>query len=344
MVKLSATKKGVKNSTGLTTPINVQGIGFIVPETVVPNAEIIKGLDTTDDWIQSRTGIKERRFLEADYVTSDLCLSACKEALDDAGVNPQNVDAIILTTITPDKGLPSTAMILKEKLGAFNAIPIDLNQTACAGGIYSIYLGAHLLQNKNIDNVLVVGGEVLSRLTDPKDRTTRVFFGDAAGAMVLQKTFDGNGVLSFDMMDELNHAVEIPGGGTESVRSNDNKKNDLFMRMDGKEVWNVASRAIPSSIQNVVHSAGLSIDEIDHVIIHQANLNIIKKALYTLDIPIEKTTITVQDYGNTGSASIFSSLYKAIEEEKVSDNDFIVISAIGAGFMWGSLCLKYTNN
>lgn len=299
MVKLDNVKEEVKNSTGLTVPINIQGIGFNVPSRVITNAEVIKGLDTTDEWIQSRTGIRERRFLEDSYVTSDLCLDACKEALIDAGITAKSVDAIILTTITPDKSLPSTAMILKEKLGALNAIPIDLNQTACAGGIYSIYLGAHLLQNKNINNVLVVGAEILSRITDPNDRATRVFFGDAAGAMVLQKTLEGYGLLSFDMMDELNHAVEIPGGGTA-----DPEIDNLFLRMDGREVWNTATKAIPSSIQNVVNSAGLTIEEIDHFIIHQANLNIIKEALYALDVPIQKTTITVQEYGNTGSATI----------------------------------------
>lgn len=344
MINLVNAKGEGKNSTGLKTPINIQGIGFNVPERIVTNTEVSKGLDTTDEWIQSKTGIKERRFLEDIYVTSDLCLGACEEALIDAGITADRVDAVILTTITPDKVLPSTAMILKDKLGALNAIPIDLNQTACAGGVYSIYLGAHLLQNKNIENVLVVGGEVLSRITDPNDRSTRVFFGDAAGAMVLQKTLESHGVLSFDMMDELNHAVDIPGGGTEALRSKNTETDKLFLRMDGREVWNVAIKAIPSSIQNVVDSAGLTIEEINHFIIHQANLNIIKKALHALNIPIKKTTLTVQEYGNTGAATIFSSLYRAIKEGKVADNDYIVLSAIGAGFLWGSICLKYITN
>lgn len=344
MVNLLEVERRVKSSTGLTTPINIQGIGFNVPNRVVTNAEVVKDLDTTDEWIQAKTGIKERRFLEESYVTSDLCLDACVEALTDAGITAEDVDVIILSTVTPDKSLPSTAMVLKEKLGASKALPFDLNQVACAGGIYSIYLGAHLLQNKNINNVLVVGAEILSRYTDPSDRSTRVFFGDAAGAIVLQKTMDGYGLLSFDLKNELNDAVEIPGGGTESLRSFNKEAENLFIKMNGREVWNVATKAIPSSIQDVVHAAGLTIEEIDHFIIHQANLNIIKEALDVLDVPFEKTTITVQDYGNTGSATIFSSLYKAMKERKISDNDYIVFSAIGAGFLWGSLCFKYINN
>lgn len=344
MVNLVDMKSEAKSSTGLATPINIQGIGFNVPERVVKNEEIIKGLDTTDEWIQTKTGIKERRFLEESYVTSDLCLDACIEALIDARITAEDVDVIILTTTTPDKSLPSTALTLKEKLGATNAIPLDLNQAACAGGIYSIYLGAHLLQNENTHNVLVVGAEVLSRITDPNDRTTRVFFGDAAGAMVLQKTLNGHGLLSFDLKSDLNNAVEIQGGGTEAIHSKNIEAKNFFLKMNGREVWNVATKQIPSSIENVVNAAGLTIKEIDHFIIHQANINIIKNVLDVLDIPIEKTTMTVQEYGNTGSATIFSSLYKAIKEGKISDNNYIVFSAIGAGFIWGSLCFKYINN
>ncbi|WP_019153574.1 3-oxoacyl-ACP synthase III family protein [Robertmurraya massiliosenegalensis] len=337
-------KREVKYATGLKVPINIQGIGFQVPETVVTNKEIIKGLDTTEEWIQTKTGIQERRFLEEPYVTSDLCVGACNEALIDAGITAEEVDIIILTTVTPDQSLPSTAMILKDKLGAVNAIPYDLNQAACAGGIYSIYLAAHLLQSENINNVLVVGAEVLSRVTDPTDRSTRVFFGDAAGAMVLQKTKDGYGLLSFDLQDEVNDAVQIPGGGTDALRSSGIDATDLFIKMNGREVWNVATRAIPSSIQHTVQSAGLTIKDIDHFIIHQANLNIIREALDTLQVPYDKTTVTVQEYGNTGSATIFSSIYKAVKEGNVSDNDYIVFSAIGAGFLWGSLCFRYIHN
>ncbi len=344
MLKLSEATENVKTSTGLKIPVNIQGIGFNVPRRVVTNEEIIKNLNTTDEWIQKRTGIQERRFLEDSYSTSDLCLEACEEALLDAGITAKNIDVIVLATTTPDKTLPSTALILKEKLGATNAIPLDLNQTACAGGILSIYLGAHLLQNQNIDNILVVGAEVLSRITNPNDRTTRVFFGDAAGAIVLQKTENGHGLLSFDIQSDLNNAVEIPGNGTDPSCSKNKTSENHFLKMNGKEVWNVATQAIPSSIHKVIHSAGLTIEEIDHFIIHQANKNIITEALSALDAPIEKTSMTIQDYGNTGAASIFSSLYKAIKEEKISDNDYIVFSAIGAGFKWGSLCFKYITN
>ena len=332
------------SGSGLTTPVNIQGIGFSVPDKVVTNAEIIKGLNSTEQWIQNKTGIKERRFLEDDLITSDLCLNACKEALLDANISALDIDVIILSTITPDQLLPSTALVLKEKLGAFNAIPIDLNQVACAGGIYSIYLGAHLLQSNNIQNVLVIGGEVLSRITDTNDRTTRVFFGDAAGAVVLQKTKEGYGLLSYDIDSKLNYAVQRPGGGSEPLPYDEDIESSLYLKMDGREVWNIATEVVPASIIKTVDKAGLSIPEIDYFFIHQANVNIINSVLNNLNIPKEKTNYTIQDYGNTGSATIFSCLYHAIKNNSIKNNDNIVFSAIGAGFVWGSLCFKYNKN
>ena len=330
--------------TGMTIPVNIQGVGFSVPDRIVTNEEIIQGLNSSDEWIQSKTGIKERRFLDESLVTSDLCLNACKEALIDANISALDIDAIILSTITPDQLLPSTALIIKEKLGALNAIPIDLTQVACAGGIYSIYLGAHLLQNENYKNILVVGGEVLSRITDPLDRNTRVFFGDAAGAVVLQKTKNKYGLISFDLDSNLNFAVQRSGGGTESISFGEDIESSLFLKMNGREVWDIATEVVPLSIAKAVNNAGLSISEIDHFIIHQANINIINEVLQKLGIPAEKTDLTIQEYGNTGSATIFSCLYKMIKEKKIKEDDYIVFSAVGAGFFWGSLCFKYTKN
>lgn len=344
MSKHVTEKIKIVNSTGLKVPINIQGVGFRVPDKVITNEEIIQGLDSTDEWIQNKTGIKQRRFLEDGLVTSDLALQACEEALIDAKVSPQDIDAIIFSTVTPDQKLPSTAIILKEKLGAKKAIPFDLNQAACAGGIYSIYLGAHLLQNDNINNVLVVGAEILSRITDPDDRTTRVFFGDAAGAIVLQKTKENYGLLSLNLESANNNAVQIPGGGTEPLPFGENHQTSLYLKMNGREVWNMATNFIPKSIMKTIQSAGLSVEEIDHFIIHQANLNIIQEVLTALNIPQSKTTTTIQEYGNTGSATIFSVLYNAIKNEKIKEDDIIVFSAIGAGFLWGSLCFKYYKN
>ena len=331
-----------ENRTGLKVPVTINGTGFSVPGNRVTNEELSGVLDTTDEWIKTRTGIKERRFLEEEEVTSDLCIRASLEAIANANITAAEIDAIILTTTTPDQRLPSTALVIGEALGAHKAIPIDLNQAACAGGIFSIVIGTHLLQNEQFNNVLVIGAEILSRVTDPNDRTTRVFFGDAAGAAILQKTSEGNGLLSWEIDSTLNDAVRIEGGGTVPLADGETIESSQYVKMDGREVWKMATKNIPSSIRNVIDKAGLSVRDIDHFLIHQANLNIVQAALEELDVSPSKTTFTVQDYANTGSASLFSVLYRALREGKITEGDVVVFSAIGAGFVWGSLCLKYT--
>jgi 3-oxoacyl-[acyl-carrier-protein] synthase III len=334
----------VENMTGLKVPVTINGTGFSVPDNIVTNEELSQVLDTSDEWIQTKTGIKERRYLNDGEITSDLCIKASEEAILNANITAQEVDAIILTTTTPDQRLPSTALVIKDAIGASRAIPIDLNQAACAGGIFSIVIGSHLLQNEHINNVLVIGAEVLSRATDPVDRSTKVFFGDAAGALVLQKAREGNGLLAWDIDSTLNNAVQIVGGGSVPLPDGETIESSQYIKMDGREVWKMATKKIPSSMRKVIQKAGLAVQDIDHFLIHQANLNIVKAALEELDVPETKTTFTVQDYANTGSASLFSVLYKALSEKRIAEGDYIVFSAIGAGFMWGSLCLKYTQN
>ncbi len=334
----------LQRNSGIRVPVTIQGTGFSLPQTVVTNEELCKNLDSTDSWIQEKTGIKERRFLSEEYVTSDLAIQAAEEALEQAGVSSQDIDAIILTTTTPDQRLPSTAMVIKEALGAANAMPIDLNQAACAGGILSTVIGTHLLQNELYNNVLVIGAEVLSRATNPRDRTTRVFFGDAAGAFVLQKTDEGYGLLAWDIDSTLNNAVNIVGGGSTPLPEHISHENSQYIQMDGKEVWKVATKEIPLSMKRVIQKAGLESQDIDHFLIHQANYNIVKAALDDLNVSLDKTTFTVKDYANTGAASLFSVLYKAFRENRIHDGDYVVLSGIGAGFLWGSLCFKYKNN
>ncbi|MBO2535958.1 3-oxoacyl-ACP synthase III family protein [Rummeliibacillus suwonensis] len=326
----------------LTVPVTIQGVGFKVPDRIVTNEELTKTLETTDEWIREKTGISERRFLEENLVTSDLCLVACEEALKDANIEATAVDVIILTTASPDQKLPSTAMILKEKLGASNAIPLDLNQLGCAAGIYSIYVATHLLQNPTTHNVLVIGCEILSRITDPADRRTRVFFGDAAGAVLMQKSEGDYGILSFDVGSTLDFAVQITSGGT-NTHLHDEAQNG-FLQMDGKTVWRLANEKIPLSIKNALQLADLEIHDVDYLLLHQANLNIIKNVMDELQIPFNKTVTTIEEYGNTGSASIFSCLYKLLKERSVTEGKHIVLSAIGAGFYWGTICMKYAKN
>lgn len=333
-----------KNTTGIKVPVTIQGVGYYAPKNTITNEELCKTLNTNERWIQRKIGIKERRFISNDQLTSDMSVKASVEAIEQAKINAEDIDVIILTTSTPNQGLPSTALVVKEEIGATKAIPIDLTQTACAGGIYSFVLGAHLLQNDNYNNVLVIGAEAHSRITNNHDRLIRVIFGDGAGAAILQKTKEGYGLLSWDLESSLNYAVEIVGGGVTPKPDNISLEDFHGPRMDGREVYNVATEKVPQSIRSVVDKAGLTLEDLDHFLLHQANINIIKSALEDLHVPMDKTTLTIQDYGNTGSASLFSVLYKALTENRITEGNYFVLSAIGAGFIWGSACFKYTKN
>lgn len=326
----------------LQVPVSIEGVGFKVPNQIVTNEDIVQTLNTTAEWIVEKTGIQERRFLEEHLVTSDLAVSAAEEALMNAGIEAKDVDVILLTTASPDQRIPSTALIVKEKLGAINAMPFDFTQLGCAAGTYAMYIATHLLQNPTIHNVLVISSEVLSRITSPQDRNTRMFFGDAAGAVVMQKSNGAHGILSFDFGSKLDYAVKITSGGTNSHLQEEPVTD--FLQMNGRAVWKLATNMIPESISNAASNANLELDEIDYFILHQANLNIIDKVLMRLNIPREKGITTIEKYGNTGSASIFSCLYELMQKEEYLEGENVLITAIGAGFFWGSLCLKIGKN
>jgi 3-oxoacyl-[acyl-carrier-protein] synthase-3 len=323
-------------------PVGIWGVGVHAPPPVVTNADLVATLDTSDEWIRSRTGIRERRWLERDRQTSDMCVAAAREALDSAGVAAADLDAIVLATFTYDQPLPSTALIVKEALGADRALPLDLNQAACAGGVYGLLVAAHLLQGDAFRRVLVIGAESLSRVTDPADRGTRVFFGDAAGAAVLGRTEPGAGLLSWDVGSALSYAVEIPAGGTRRPTDADTVAGrEHFLKMDGREVWRQATRHLPATIARSVARAGLDLSDVDHVFVHQANLNIVREVVAALGVPPERARTTVERLGNTGAATVFTVLHDAMSRGAVRPGDVMVLAAIGAGFLWGSVCLRH---
>ena len=329
-------------NSGLTHPVGIQATGVFVPERVVTNAELTQFLDTSDEWIASRTGIRRRRFLDEGFATSDMCIAAGRQALQRAAVDARDIDAIIIATFTPDQPLPSTALIVSEALGTVRAMPFDLSQSACAGGIYALLVAAHLLQNEMFKNVLVIGADSGSRATDPQDRGTRVFFGDAAGAALLSRTSAGFGLLSWDTGSELSYEVEIPAGGSRmptSQKTIDARGN--YLKMDGKAVWNMATDKLPRSIRQSAKLAGISVDQVDHFLLHQANLNIIKEAMLSLGVPLERAARTVEEFGNTAAASVFTALDQAMESSTVKHGDHMILAGIGAGFMWGSLCFRH---
>lgn len=323
-------------------PVGIFGSGLYVAERVVGNSEIADGLDTTEAWIESRTGILTRHFAAATESTSDMCLRAVHNALEGARIDPGEVDAVIVSTITADQPLPSTAAAVAEALGAHAAWPIDLTQAACAGGVHGLVLAAHLLQNPEIGTVVVAGAETLSRITDPADRTTRVFFGDAAGAVVLRRTKPGGGLLAWDAGYKLSYRVGITAGGSRRPLTPQRVADgEHFLRMDGRAVWREATQALPASIRNVARRAGVALDDLDHVVLHQANLNIIHEVMDQLGVPRGRATTTVGDLGNTGSATVFTVLHQLLTSGRLRPGDLAVVSAIGAGFVWGSVCLRH---
>ncbi|MEU7784538.1 ketoacyl-ACP synthase III [Amycolatopsis sp. NPDC049159] len=309
-------------------PVAVAGTGVHLPPRVVPNAELASTLDTSDEWIVSRTGIRTRRHLAPDRATSDMCVAAAHPALAAAGVAARDVDVIIVGTYTYDQPLPSTALIVKDLLGADRALTLDVTQAACANGVQALFLGAHLLQTSAARTVLVLAADCASRVTDPADRTTRVFFGDAAGAAVLTRGGPGAALLGWDFGSELSYDVEIPAPGA-------------YLKMNGRAVWETATRCLPDSILRAADDAGVPVAEIDHFFLHQANLNILTAALDKLSVPRSRAPITVDTLGNTGSAGVFTALHERFGAGAVRPGDTYVVSSIGAGFQWGTLCFRH---
>ncbi|WP_246204761.1 3-oxoacyl-ACP synthase III family protein [Streptomyces tailanensis] len=317
------------------------GVGLHLPSRVVTNQDLEKTLDTSDEWIRDRTGIRERRWLEPGLTTSDMCLAAAQEALEDSGVRAAEIGAVIVaTSATYDQPLPSMALMVRDALGATNAIPLDLSQSACAGGVYGMFLGSHLLQNDLMRNVLVIGADCFSRVTDPQDRTTRIFFGDAAGAVVMGRSAPARGLMSWDMNAALSHSVSISAGGATTPTTPKTAEEGMqYLRMDGRTVWREATKWIPESIRLALKPLGALPHEVDHYIVHQANLRILQHVMDDLQVPHSRAEITVDRYGNTGAASIFTALHQATRGERIAAGDLLVISGIGAGFTWGTLCL-----
>jgi len=312
----------------LAVPLAITGTGVHLPPEVVTNAELTATLDTSDEWIVGRTGIRTRRRLAADRTTSDMCAAAARPALVAAGVSARDVDAVIVGTYTSDQPLPSTALIVKELLGADRALALDVTQAACANGVQALFLAAHLLQTSAARTVLVVAADCASRVTDPADRTTRVFFTDAAGAAVLTRAAPGAGLLGWDFGAELSYEVEIPAPGA-------------YLKMNGRAVWDTATRCLPDSILRALDDAHVPVDEVTHFFLHQANLNILKAALDKLGVSRSRAPITVDSLGNTGSAGVFTALHARFATGEVHPGDTYVVSSIGAGFQWGTLCFRH---
>ena len=321
----------------------ILGLGSYVPEKILTNADIEKLVDTNDEWITERTGIKERRICAPEQATSDLSLIAAQRALEDANVSAEELDMIIVATISADSNTPSTACVLQNKLGAVNAAAFDLS-AACSGFVYGSAIASQFIETGVYKKVLVVGAETLSKFVNWKDRNTCIIFADGAGAAVYGVVDDGYGVLSFDLGADGSGAetIEIPGGGSRHPADQETIDNHMHcLHMNGKETFRFAVKAMGSTVMKSLERAGLSKEDIDYFIPHQANIRIIQSAAKRLHLPMEKVFVNIEKYGNTSAASIPIALAEAERERKKKKGEIIALSGFGAGLTWASCIMKW---
>ena len=304
------------------------GLGKYVPEKVMTNFDLEKIMDTTDEWIRTRTGIEERHFAAEDQHTSDLAVFAAKEAIEKAGISPEEIGLILVATVTQDQTFPSVACIVQEQIGAVNAAAMD-QAAACAGFIYSLVTAKQFVESNAYKYVLVVGAEKLSKFIDWEDRNTAVLFGDGACAAVIGQVSEGRGILSFELGAD-------GSGGKHLFLS-----KQQTIGMNGREVFKFAVRQMGESAVKVLEKAGLTKEDVDFLVPHQANIRIMESARERLALPAEKMSKTIHKYGNTSAASIGISLVEELEAGKIKDDDLLVLVGFGGGLTWGAVTMRW---
>jgi 3-oxoacyl-[acyl-carrier-protein] synthase-3 len=323
--------------------VGILGIGAALPEQVVTNVDLEKTLDTSDEWIRTRTGICERRVASVDEHTSDLAARAAEMALRDAGTAIEDVDLIIVATASPDAPLPATACYVQAKLGASRAAAFDV-AAGCTGFIYGLSIGSQFVQTGAYKRVLVIGAEVLSRLLDWEDRGTCVLFGDGAGAVVLGPV-DGAGLLSFKMGADGTYAdiLAIPAGGVRSPACQESVegRQHYVKMLSGNEIFKFAVRVMGEVTQQALDAAGISKQDVDFLIPHQANWRIIEAARKRFDMPEDRVMVNIDRYGNMSAASIPVALYEAVRDGRLKRGNLLALVGFGAGLTWGAAILRY---
>jgi 3-oxoacyl-[acyl-carrier-protein] synthase-3 len=320
------------------------GTGSYAPERVVTNAELSKKVATSDEWIVERTGIRERRMAADGEVTSDMAMKASIRALEMAGVKAEDLDMIVVGTISPDMPMPACAAFLQHKLGAKKAFCFDLS-AACAGSLFGMSVASQFIATGQVKRALVVGVELLTRIIDWEDRNTCVLFGDAAGAMVLGPSSDQKrGVLSTHLHTDgaQTGILCIPGGGSLHPFSEEVLKNKWHkVSMNGREVFKFAVRSLTDALNEAFTTNGVSAKEVHHLVAHQANTRIIDAVLDRTGIPAERVFLNIDKYGNTSSASLPMTLDEAVRGNRIKEGDLIAMMAIGAGMSWGSAMVRW---
>lgn len=322
---------------------NIVGMGIGVPERVLTNDDLEKMVDTSDQWIVERTGIRERRIAAPDQATSDLAEIACRKALGQAGIGPDEIDLIILCTVGPDRFVPPGACTLQSKLGASRAAAFDLN-AACSGFLYGLGAANGFIATGKYQRVLLVGAETLSRIINYKDRNTCVLFGDGAGAAVLSPSNDNQGLLAYNLGADGagGDLLQVPAGGSRIPASHDSVEQGLhYAQMRGNEIFKLAVRAMVRSVDQSLEEAGLTRQDIDWVVPHQANIRIIEAATNRLGVGREQVIINIDRYGNTAAASIPIALCEAVEKGKLKEGQIVALAGFGAGLTWGSAIIRW---
>lgn len=317
----------VKNKGDVRMNAGIIGLGRYVPEKVLTNTDLEKVLDTTDEWIRTRTGIQERHIAAADENTSHMAIKAAEKAMQNAGITPDQLGLILVATVSPDQAFPSVSCQITEHFG-IQCAAMDI-AAACSGFIYGLVTAKQFVENNSYEYILVVGVEKLSKLTDWEDRNTAVLFGDGASAAVISKVSEGRGILSYELGAD--------GSGGKHLYLNENH----HIAMNGREVFKFAVRQMGESAVSVLQKAGLNKEDCDFLIPHQANIRIMEAARERLDLPEEKMSKTVHKYGNTSAASIGLSLMEELEQGKVKDDDILVLVGFGGGLTWGAVTIKW---
>ena len=303
------------------------GIGKYLPENVVTNFDLEKKVDTSDEWIRTRTGIEERRIADDSVDSSHMAYEAAVRAMNHAGVTAEEIELILVATVTPDQSFPTVSCMIQERLGAVNAAAMDIS-AACAGFTYGIVTASQFIRAGSYRTILVIGVEKLSKITDWNDRNTAVLFGDGAGAAVMGPVSEGRGILSFELGADGSGGIHLE------------KKKD-YLTMNGREVYKFAVRQMGESSINVLNKAGLTKEDVDFLIPHQANIRIMEAARQRLELPIEKMSKTIHKYGNTSSSTIPIAIAEEVEAGKIKDGDLLVLVGFGAGLTWGAVAMRW---
>lgn len=323
--------------------VSIIGTGSYVPERILTNAELEKSVDTSDQWIVTRTGIRERRIAEKDEHTSDLAAKAALAAIENAGIDANDIDLILVATVTPDMFFPSTACFVQSKIGAKKAACFDVS-AACSGFLYALEIAQQFITSHTYNTILVIGADKLSSIVDWKDRNTCVLFGDGAGAAILRHRGGGHGVIATHMGSngDLSDILYIPGGGCRFPISADNLDHRLnAIKMNGKETYKQAVNAMLNAANTVLEESGLNYDDLACIIPHQANLRIIEAIADRMEVPLERFMVNLDRFGNTSAAAVAIALDEAHRTGRMKVGDYVLLVVFGGGLTWASSVIQW---